>query len=95
MAKAKKKLTLRQRLRNDARAKLDGLIEQAQERVTEVVAGTSIHPALLMQLASQPKRGKTLQHNLVTALTNDAEDELEKLYNKQIALDLATGEGND
>ena len=88
MAKAKKKkaLTLRQRLREQGEVQLEGLLERATERVAELCKGTSVNPALLMQLASQPTRGKTLRHQLVTVLTNDKEAELEDLYNKQMSL---------
>ena len=91
MAKKAKKLTFRQRLRADAAQKLDGLCEQAQERVTELVAGTSLDPALLMQLASSPGHTKTLRENLITRLANDKEAELEALYNRQQDLELEEG----
>ena len=88
MAKKSKKLTLRQRLRADAEKKLDGMVEQACERVAGVTEGTSVDFFRLMQLASQPQHSKTLKHDLVTALANDAEDELERIYNDQQKLAL-------
>lgn len=83
-----KALTLRQRLRADAEKKLNVLINSmlhAGERVVEE-HDTGIDPALLMQLTSQPKHGKTLRHQLITVLANEAEDALEKLYNSQMNL---------
>lgn len=83
-----KRLTLRQRLRNDAEKRLDEILQmmrQAGARVTDE-AGTEIQPSLLMQLASQPNEGKTLRNSLVTQLANEAEAKLEAIYNRQIAL---------
>lgn len=82
----KKKVTLRQRLRNAAESKLQGLLEQATEAAAEICKGTSVDKHLLMQLASTPNGGKTLRNDLITKLANDAEAELEKLYNNQMAL---------
>jgi hypothetical protein len=67
----KQKLTFRQRLRKDAEAKLDAMI-------------TTMGAA--MQLASQPVHGKTLRHDLVTKLANEAEAALEAIYNNQMDL---------
>lgn len=92
MAKAKK-LTLRQRLRQDAEKKLDGMIEQASEKVATVTEGTSVDFYLLMQLASQPGQGKTLRDNLITKLANDKEAELEEIYNRQQGLPLGDDGG--
>lgn len=80
---AKKKLTLRQRLRNAAGDKLDGMVEQALEAGDVITKGTSVDTPLLLQLASQPNGGKTLRNDLITRLANDAEAELEKIYNSQ------------
>ena len=90
---AKQKLTFRQRMRKDAEAGLDDLVVRVQAFAIKAVKGTSVDPALLMQLAGQPKQGKTLRHDLITKLANDKEAELEKLYNDQQKLDL--GEKDD
>lgn len=91
MAKAKaKKMTFRQRLREKAEKKLHLIVlamEGAAERVTEEY-GTNIDAGLLMQLASQPTKGKTLRHDLVTRLANEMEAELEAIFNNQQKLDL-------
>lgn len=83
---AKQRVTLRQRLRADAEKKLDAMLatmKAAGERVCDE-HGMDINPALLMQLASQPTQGKTLRHDLVTAIANEKERALEKLYNDQL-----------
>ena len=89
MAKAKK-LTLRQRLRQDAEKKLHLMVlamEGAAERVIEE-HNSHIDTLRLMQLASQPNQGKTLRSDLITVLANEAEAEIEALYNKQQGLPL-------
>lgn len=86
--KNEKALTLRQRLRLDAEKKLDAMVSNmgaAAVRVCEEHE-SEIDPALLMQLASQPTKGKTLRHTLITKLTNEKELVLEKLYNNQMDL---------
>lgn len=93
MAK-KKAMTLRQRLRADADKRLDALeraMISAAVRVCEE-NDTELNPALLMQLASQPKHGKTLRHQLITDLANEAEAKLEAIYNNQLPL---SGVDND
>lgn len=80
-----KKITLRQRLRAAAKRELDRLEGKACEAVAEIVEGTSIDYYSLMKLAST-NQGKSLRTELITALANDAEAELEAIYNKQMAL---------
>lgn len=92
--KTEKKLTLRQRMRQDAEPKLDALIREARIAVEKVVGGTRIAPSLLMQLAASPAEHKTLRHKLVTMLANDAETELEALYTRQVAMDLGGADAN-
>lgn len=92
--KTEKKLTLRQRMRQDAEPKLDALVREARMAVTEVVKDTRIAPSLLMQLAASPAEHKTLRHKLVTMLANDAETELEALYSRQLAIDLGDADAN-
>jgi hypothetical protein len=84
----KQKLTFRQRLRKDAEAKLDAMITTMGAAGVRVVEehDSGIDPALLMQLASQPVHGKTLRHDLVTKLANEAEAALEAIYNNQMDL---------
>lgn len=89
-----KKLTLRQRLRNDAEAQLDKLVAQAGDAVDQILAGTSLTAWDLMHLASSTQN-KSLRAHMVTQLANEKEAELERLYNKQQDLDLGpelTGE---
>ena len=89
-----KQPTLRQQIRDKAGDKLNDLLGEASNAVVSIVVGTSVDARLLMQLASQPSGGKTLRHNLVTMLANDAEVELVKLWNNQKLLDLGD-EGED
>lgn len=84
--KTEKKLTLRQRMRQDAEPKLDSLVREAWKAVDAVAKDTPIPCALLMQLAASPGDHKTLRHKLVTMLANDAERELEALYSRQVAM---------
>ena len=86
--KPTKSLTLRQRLRLDAEKKLDAMLATMQAAGVRVCEehDSSIDPALLMQLSSQPQHGKTLRHDLITKLTNEKEVALEKLYNNQMDL---------
>jgi len=91
MAKSKaKKMTFRQRLRDGAEKKLNMMVSTMQSAATRVIEehDSGIDAFLLMQLASQPEQGKTLRHDLVTKLSNEAEAELEKIWNDQQALDL-------
>lgn len=83
---AKQRVTLRQRLRADAEKKLDAMLASMKAAGGRVCDehGMDINPALLMQLASQPTQGKTLRHDLVTAIANEKERALEKLYNDQL-----------
>jgi len=71
------------------------MIKQAIDAAKPIVKGTSVDAGLLMQLASQPQRSKTLHHQLVTKLANDAEAELEKLYNQQIEMLDKTEDGDE
>jgi hypothetical protein len=84
-------LTLRQRLRQAASAKLDGMVEQIQEQATAVCGDTSLLGVDLMHLASS-RQNKTLREHMISALANDAEAELERLYNNQMGV---PGVGDD
>ena len=83
-----KRLTLRQRLRQDAEKKLDAMISSMRGRAEQCVEeyDSKINPGLLMQLASQPTQGKTLRSKLITELANEREADLERLYNNQMGL---------
>lgn len=91
-----KRLTLRQRLRQDAEKRLDELLRAMQSAAIRVCeeGTTEVDPALLMQLASQPQHGKTLRNTLVTQLANEAEELLERLYNNQMGLPIE-GDSDD
>lgn len=89
-----KQPTLRQQLRDKADDRLRVLMDEMINVAAKVVDGTSVDSRLLMQLASQPSSTKTLRHNLVTTLANDAEAELVKLWNDQQELDMG-GKGGD
>ena len=84
----KKKLTLRQRMRDAAEKKLDRLVDAMRAAGKHVCDEDKVglDPSLVMQLASQPEQGKTLRHQLITELANEAEAELEKIYNDQLNL---------
>ncbi len=82
-----KKLSLRQRLRNDAAHQL-GKIRREVEEVTEHVlqgAETEISKVDVFRLLSGGQT-KTLEEQLVTELANEKEAELERIYNSQIDL---------
>ena len=87
MPKNQKKMTLRQRLRADADNKLVNLLERSREAVEKVLEGTPLMATDIMHLASSTQN-KTLRNHMVSALANQAEDELERLYNNQQKLDL-------
>lgn len=90
MAKAKK-LTLRQRLRQSAETKLGEIVVEMNQAASRVIdqAGSGINREDLMKLCSLPEtRTLTIRAKLVTDLANEAEAELEALYNKQQGLPL-------
>lgn len=80
----KKKATLRQRLRKGATEKLDEMQVAVTEAARGICEGTSVDPYDLLKLGGARSAGsRTLHHDLVTALANDAEAELEAIYNNQ------------
>ncbi len=85
--KKAKKITLRQRLRADAAEKLVGLKQQAVERVGEIADAAGINKYDLMKACTVGHLA-TLEKQLVTDLANNAEAELERIYNSQQKLDL-------
>lgn len=85
-------MTLRQRLRADADKKLDNLVVQATEAVDKILEDTPLIAADLMHLASA-KQNKTLRSHMVGVLANQAEQELEAIYNKQMGLPMGDTDG--
>jgi hypothetical protein len=88
------RLTLRQRLRADAEKKLDQILKDLDQAAARVLdqAGTDIATWDLLHIAGS-KQNKSLRAHLVTKLANEAEAELERLYNNQQKL--ALGDNND
>jgi len=88
------RLTLRQRLRADAEKKLDQILKELEQATARVLdqAGTDIATWDLLHIAGS-RQNKSLRAHLVTKLANEAEAELEKLYNNQQKL--ALGDNND
>lgn len=85
-AKAKR-LSFRQRLRNDAAEQL-GEIKRKFEEVTEaelIAADTGISKYDIFRLLSGGMT-KTLEEKLITELANEKEAALEQIYNSQMDL---------
>jgi len=81
-------MSLRKRLREQAAGQLDGLVEQLQERATELTQGIDqMWGTDLLKLAAGG-RTETVKEKLVTRITNHKELELEKFFNKQQQMDL-------
>jgi len=81
-------MSLRKRLREQAAGQLDGLVEQIQERATELTRDIDqMWGADLLKLAAGG-RTDTIKDKLVTRLTNHKEAELEKFFNQQQQMDL-------
>lgn len=89
-----KKTTLRQRLRHDANEKLLEIGKTAFAGVERALEehDTDISATELMRFLSGTQVS-TLQEKLITDLANEAEAELEEIYNRQQGLDL--GDKND
>ncbi len=88
-----KKMTFRQRLRAQSEERLQHMESAIRILATESVKAVSaINPFDVMRLASGTQT-KSLRHRLVTELANEAEAELEALYNKQ--MDLLKGDSDD
>jgi hypothetical protein len=96
MTKKKSKvkvITFRQRLRAQSEERLDKMLSvmgTAAQRVCEET-NTEINPYDLMRLACN-RQTKGLRYKLTSELSNEVENELEAIYNKQQAL--ALGEDN-
>lgn len=82
-----KRATLRQRLRQQSAGRLDVLTADVKTAVEDTLksAGTEINPYDVMRLLSGGQT-KTLREQLITDLSNEVENELEALYNKQLGL---------
>lgn len=76
-------MSLRKRLREQAAGQLDGLVEQLQERATELTRDIDqMWGTDLLKLAAGG-RTETVKDKLVTRLTNHKELELEKFFDQQ------------
>jgi len=86
-----KKMTLRQRLREDAARKLEAIgstMNAAAERVADE-HDTNIDMTEVMKMLANTQVG-TLQQKLIGELANEAEVKLERLYNSQQDLTFGT-----
>jgi hypothetical protein len=85
--KKSKKLSFRQRLRNDAAEDLGKLQSKARDAVIQTIidggANVSADDLMRSMCGSQTK---TLEEQLVTELANEKEVALEKIYNTQLDL---------
>jgi len=81
-----KKISFRQRLRNQSADRLDVMAEAVRIAVRDVVAPHSqINPHDVMRLLCTGQT-KTLREDLITQLANETEAELESIYNRQMEL---------
>jgi hypothetical protein len=92
--KNKKRLTMRQELRNAAEDKLIDITADAAEAVHAIALkhGVKLHD--LVKAISEGSH-KTAEHNLVTQIANNAERELIEIWNNQQKLDLGERNGDD
>ncbi len=89
-----RKMTFRQRLRAQSEERLEKMASVIRLQAIESVKAVSqINPFDVMKLACGTQT-KSLRYRLVTELANEAEAELEALYNKQIELPM-NGENDD
>lgn len=81
-----KKISFRQRLRNQCAERLDVMAEAVRIAARDVVKPHSeINPHDVMRLICTGQT-KTLREDLITQLANETEAELEAIYNKQMNL---------
>jgi hypothetical protein len=81
-----KKISFRQRLRNQCAERLDVMAAAVQIAACDVVAPHSqINPHDVMRLLCTGQT-KTLREDLITQLANETEAELEAIYNRQMNL---------
>lgn len=86
MSKAKG-LTFRQRLRAQSADRLEeiqmAVAKAADSAMEDADTDINVHDVMRLLCAGQTK---TLREQLITELSNEAEAELEKIYNRQIGL---------
>lgn len=80
-----KKISFRQRLRNQCSDRLDKIVGAAYDAVDGAKAGAKIATVDIMRLCAGTQT-KTLREDLITQLANETEAELEAIYNKQMNL---------
>lgn len=85
MASKKKKVSFRQRLRNDAQKELAVLVSKATNALSEIAQPAGLTHISLAKLLSG-NQTKTLEENAVTTIANRKEAELEEIYNTQLGL---------
>ena len=85
--KKSKKLSFRQRLRNDAAEQLYSLKLKFEEACEDVVIAesTGIEKRDIFKLLAGGQT-KTLEEAVITELANEKEDALERMYNSQLDL---------
>jgi hypothetical protein len=80
-----KKISFRQRLRNQCADRLDVIIKASYDAVDKAKGNSHIGTKEIMRLCSGGQT-KTLREDLITQLANETEAELEAIYNKQMNL---------
>ena len=82
-----KKISFRQRLRNQSAGRLDDILQAVAIVIDAQLlsAATSISPKDVMRLLCTGQT-KTLREDLITQLANETQDELEAIFNKQMNL---------
>jgi len=82
-----KGLTFRQRLRERSADRLDsiaiGVAKAADSAIEKADTDIHVHDVMRLLCGGQTK---TLREQLITELSNEAEADLEKIYNRQIGL---------
>lgn len=82
-----KAMSFRQRLRAQSAERLDaiatGVARAADAAMVDADTDINVHDVMRLLCAGQTK---TLREQLITELSNEAEAELEKIYNRQIGL---------
>lgn len=86
MAKTDKK-SLRQQMREKAEIKLNSLMEEMRKAAGEVIEDTTIDPEDLMAMCCKTQTG-TLRDKLLVRLTDEIQNDLVALWNRQDNLDL-------
>jgi len=85
--KAKKKMSFRQRLRNQSAERLEAIEAEIVRASDKVLAdlGANLMAVSVMRLISGSQT-KTLREDLITILSNQTEAELESIFNRQMEL---------